>query len=66
MSPTFVLLYTIANEKTVKLTQIDRILASFETFPAETRSNNSGRYTLLSLIYLDNSMPVNMQSPNNN
>ena len=45
--PTFLLLYAITNEKTVKLMQIDRLLFASKTSPAETRSNNSGRYTLL-------------------
>ena len=45
MSPTFLLLYEITNEKTLKLTQIDRLLAASKIFPEETRSNNSGRYT---------------------
>ena len=43
MSPTFLLLYAITNEKTLKLTQIDRMLAASKIIPAETRSNNSGR-----------------------
>ena len=30
--------------------QIDRLLWAFTTYPAETSSNNSGRYTLLVLI----------------
>ena len=50
--PTFLLLYVITNEKTVKLMQPDRLISASKTSPAETRSNNSGRYTL-SLIYLD-------------
>ena len=37
----------------LKLMQIDSTPDASCTFPAETRSNNSGRYTLLSLIYLD-------------
>ena len=37
----------ITNEKSVKLMQIDRLLWTFTTSPADTRSNNSGRYTLL-------------------
>ena len=45
MAPTFLLLYAITNEKTLKLTQIDRLPAASKIFPAETRSNNSGRYT---------------------
>ena len=40
--PTFLLLYAITNEKTVKLTQIDRLLSASKTSPSETRSNNSG------------------------
>ena len=31
----------------LKLMQIDSSLSAFKTSPAETRSNNSGRYTLL-------------------
>ena len=45
--PNFLLLYSITNEKTVKLMQIDRLLPASKTSPAETRSNNSGRCTLL-------------------
>ena len=43
--PTFLLLYSITNEKTVKLMPIDRLLSASKTSPAETRSSNSGRYT---------------------
>ena len=50
MAPTFLLLYTITNEKTVKLTQIDRILAASRAFPAETYSNNYGLTLLKSHI----------------
>ena len=32
--------------------QIDRTLSASKTYHAETRSSNSGMYTLLSLIYL--------------
>ena len=42
MAPYFLLLYVITNEKTLKLTQIDRLLAASQIFPAETHSNNSG------------------------
>ena len=45
--PTFLLLYAITNEKTVKLMQLDRLLFASRIFLAETRSNNSGRYTFL-------------------
>ena len=45
--PTFLILYAITNEKTVKLMQVDRLLFASKTSPAETRSSNSGRYTLL-------------------
>ena len=31
MAPTFLLLYAITNEMTVKLTQIDRVLAALKT-----------------------------------
>ena len=41
------LLYAITNAKTVKLMQNNRMQAASKTFPAETHSNNSGRYTLL-------------------
>ena len=44
MPPTFLLLYATKIEKTVK---IDCLLSSSKTSPAETRSNNSGRYTYL-------------------
>ena len=44
---TFLLLYAITNEKSVKLMQIDRLLSASKTSPAETRSNNSGWYTFL-------------------
>ena len=54
--PSFLLLYVITNEKTVKLMQIDRLLPISKTSPAETRSNNSGRYNL-SLIYLGQVSP---------
>ena len=49
MVPTFLLLYAITNEKTVNLTQIDRIPAAARASPlaTETCSNNSGRPTLL-------------------
>ena len=46
-APTFLLLHAITNEKTVKLMQIDRLLSASKTFSAETRSSNSGRYTLI-------------------
>ena len=46
-SPKLSLLYAITNEKTVKLMQVDRLLSASKTYPAETRSNNSGRYPLL-------------------
>ena len=45
MAPSLLLLYVITNEKNLKLKQIDRLLAASKIFPAETRSNNSGRYT---------------------
>ena len=44
---TFLLLYAITNEKTVKLMQNDRLLFASKTSPSETRYNNSSRYTLL-------------------
>ena len=44
---TFLLLYAIRNEKTVKLMPIDGMPAASKTHLAETRSNNSGRYTLI-------------------
>ena len=50
-APFLLLFYTITNEKAVKLTQTDRIPAISKTFPAETHSNISSIYTLLSLIY---------------
>ena len=34
----------------MKLTQIDKVSPASKTCPAETRSNNSGRYTLVSYI----------------
>ena len=37
MAPIFLLLYAIANEKNVKLMQIDRLLSASKTNPAETR-----------------------------
>ena len=37
----------ITNEKTAKLMQLNRLLFSSKTSPTETRSNNSGRYTIL-------------------
>ena len=46
MALTFLVLFTITNEKTA-LTQIDRMLTTPKTFPEETRYNNSGRYNLL-------------------
>ena len=49
--PTFLLLYAITNEKTVKLMQIGRLQSASATSPAETRSNNSGPYR--SLVYLE-------------
>ena len=52
MAQTFLLSYAITNENTVKMMQIDRMPTASKTLPADTRSNNSGRYTLLSLIYL--------------
>ena len=45
--PTFLLLYAITDEKTVKLMQVDRVLSASKTSPAETCSYNSRRYTLL-------------------
>ena len=42
MAPSFSLLYVIRNEITLKLTQIDRLLATSKIFLAEIRSNNSG------------------------
>ena len=42
--PTFLLLYDITNEKTVKLMRVDRLLSASETSPGETRSDNSGPY----------------------
>ena len=48
--PPFLLLCAITNEKTVKLMQRDRLLFASKTWPAETSSNNSRRYTLLSHI----------------
>ena len=36
----------------MQIVRIDRMLLASNTYPAETRSNNCGRYTLLSLIYL--------------
>ena len=41
----FLLLYAITNENTVKLMQVDRLPSASKTSSAETRSNNSGRYT---------------------
>ena len=47
MTPTFLLLFAITNEKT----EIDANrwipAASRQRFPEDTRSENSGRYTLL-------------------
>ena len=51
MAPSFLLLHIITNEKSLKFTQIGRLLR-LPRFPAETRSNNSGRYTCW-YIYLD-------------
>ena len=42
-----ILYYTSLQMRTVKLMQVDRFLSAFTTSPAETRSINSGRYTLL-------------------
>ena len=47
----FLVLNAITNEKTLELTQIDRLLAASKVFPAETHSNNSCRYTCC-YIYL--------------
>ena len=47
MRPNVLLLYAITNEKTVKLMQLGRLLSASKTSPAGTRSNNSGRYTLV-------------------
>ena len=62
MAPFLKLLYTITIEKTVKLMQIDSSLSASTTSPAETRSNNSGKYVYipyLSLIlYLSGYCPV--------
>ena len=44
---TFSSLYAITNKKSVKLVQIERLLPSSKTSPAETRSNKSCRYTIL-------------------
>ena len=43
--PTFLLLYAITDEKTIKLMQ--GLLSTSKSSPAEIRSNNSVRYTLL-------------------
>ena len=51
MASSFLVFYVITNEKTLKLTQIDRLLAASKINPAETCSNNSGRYTCC-YIYL--------------
>ena len=51
IAPSFLLLYVITDKKTLKLTKIDRLLAASKIFPAQTRSNNSGRYLLI-YIYL--------------
>ena len=40
----FLLLYAVTNEKTLKLTQIDRLLAASNIFPAETRYIYQGIY----------------------
>ena len=53
MAQTFLLLYAITNEKTVRLMQIGMMPAAFKTYRPETLPNNSDRYTLLSLIYLE-------------
>ena len=37
MAASFLLLYVITNEKTLKLKQIDRLLAASKIFPSETR-----------------------------
>ena len=47
----FLLLYVITNEKTLKLTQIDGLLAASKIFPTKTLSNNSDRYTHALYIY---------------
>ena len=52
MAEMFLQLYPITNVKSVKLIQIDTIPAAAHSFPSQTRSNNSGEYTLLTLIYL--------------
>ena len=46
-APTFLLLYAIKKEKTIKLMQIDWLLFAYKTSPAETLSNDCGWYTLL-------------------
>ena len=45
MAPSFLLLHVITNEKSLKFTQIGIVAIRLPRFPAETRSNNSGRYT---------------------
>ena len=55
MAPSFLLLHVITNEKTLKLTQIDRLLAASNIFTAKKRSNISGRYTCC-YIYLDRTL----------
>ena len=52
MAPTFLLLYAITNDKTIKLMQINRLLSASKTSPAETRSNTLVGIAHLSLIYL--------------
>ena len=52
MAPTFILLYAVTNEKTVKLLQMDWMTAESKNDLPKTCSNNSDRYTLHSLLYL--------------
>ena len=49
MAQTFLLLYSITNEKVI---QLDTMPAASRTFHALSRSDNSGEYTLLSPMYL--------------
>ena len=50
IAQTFLLSYAITNEKTAKLIQVDTMPAASRTHAAETRSNDSGEYILLSHI----------------
>ena len=49
----FIIIRHHEKNQTVKLMQFYRMLVASKIYPAKIRSNNYGKYTLVSLIFLE-------------